>query len=34
MTELRPLGFKLTAQVLDYPGGTPGDIGLYLRWDK
>lgn len=33
MAELRPLGFKLNAQVLDYPGGTPGDIGLYLRWD-
>ena len=34
MAELRPLGFKLNAQVLDYPGGTPGDVGLYLRWDK
>jgi hypothetical protein len=34
MKELRPLGFKLNAQVLDYPGGTPGDIGLYLRWDN
>jgi hypothetical protein len=32
MAELKPLGFKLTAQVLDYPGGMPGDIGLYLRW--
>jgi hypothetical protein len=33
MAELKPLGFKLNAQVLDYPGGMPGDIGLYLRWD-
>lgn len=32
--ELKPLGFKLSAQVLDYPGGMPGDIGLYLRWDN
>ena len=32
MAELKPLGFKLTAQILDYPGGMPGDIGLYLRW--
>jgi len=34
MAELRPLGFKLHAQVLDYPGGMPGDIDLYLRWDS
>lgn len=34
MAELKPLGFKLNAQVLDYPGGMPGDIGLYLRWDS
>lgn len=32
MKELRPLGFKLSAQVLDYPGGMPGRIGLYLSW--
>jgi hypothetical protein len=32
MAELKPLGFKLTAQVLDYPGGMPGRIGLYLSW--
>ncbi|HEY1385112.1 MAG TPA: hypothetical protein VGF43_15935, partial [Dongiaceae bacterium] len=32
MAELKPLGFKLHAQVLDYPGGMPGDIGMYLRW--
>jgi len=33
MAELKPLGFKLNAQVLDYPGGMPGNIGLYLTWD-
>jgi hypothetical protein len=32
MTELKPLGFKLHAQVIDYPGGMPGNIGLYLSW--
>jgi hypothetical protein len=31
--ELKPLGYKLSAQVLDYPGGMPGDVGLYLSWD-
>jgi hypothetical protein len=30
--ELQPLGFKLSAQVLDYPGGMPGRVGLYLNW--
>jgi hypothetical protein len=29
---LRPLGFGLQARVLDYPGGMPGDIGLFLTW--
>ena len=30
--ELKPQGFHLTAQVLDFPGGMPGDIGLSLIW--
>lgn len=29
---LKPLDFKLSAQVLDYPGGMPGDIGFILSW--
>ena len=29
---LRPLGFHLKAQVLEYPGGMPGDIGFFLTW--
>jgi hypothetical protein len=33
VAELKPLGFRLTAQVLDYPGGMPGDVGLYLTWE-
>jgi hypothetical protein len=33
-SELKPLGYRLTAQVLDYPGGVPGNIGLYLSWGK
>jgi hypothetical protein len=32
MAELKPLGFKLNAQVLDYPGGMPGNVGFYLTW--
>jgi len=29
---LRPLGFHLKAEVLEYPGGMPGDIGFFLTW--
>jgi hypothetical protein len=29
---LKPLGFGLKAQVLEYPGGMPGDIGFILTW--
>jgi hypothetical protein len=32
MAQLKPLGFKLNAQILDYPGGMPGNVGLYLTW--
>jgi hypothetical protein len=30
--ELRPLGYKARAQVLNYPDGVPGDIGIFLSW--
>ena len=29
---LKPLGFGLKAEVLDYPGGMPGEIGFFLTW--
>ena len=29
---LRPLGYKLRAQILDYPNGMPGDVGMILYW--
>ena len=29
---LKHLGFGLSAEVLDYPHGMPGDIGLFCRW--
>src|SRR5271165_779790 len=29
---LRPLGFHLRAEVLEYPGGIPGDIGFIITW--
>ncbi len=30
--DLKPAGFGLVARVLDFPGGFPGDIGLFLVW--
>ena len=30
--ELRPLGFKLHAEIVSFPGGMPGDVGLFLKW--
>jgi len=30
--DLKPEGFHLAAQVLDFPGGFPGDVGLFLIW--
>jgi CBS domain-containing protein len=30
--DLKPRGFHFAAQILDFPGGVPGDIGLFLIW--
>jgi hypothetical protein len=29
---LKPRGYKLKLQVVDFPGGMPGDIGISLGW--
>jgi hypothetical protein len=29
---LQPRGYKLRYQIIDYPGGMPGDIGVTLSW--
>ena len=28
----RPRGYRLRAQIVDFPGGYPGDVGFTLRW--
>jgi hypothetical protein len=28
----RPRGYKLKVQIIDFPGGKPGDIGMTLMW--
>ena len=30
--ELKPRGFHISARELEYPGGLPGDIGLFVSW--
>jgi hypothetical protein len=30
--ELEPMGYKLKAQILNFPGGMPGEVGLFLVW--
>ena len=29
---LRPRGYRLRCQIVDWPGGMPGDIGMTLAW--
>jgi hypothetical protein len=29
---LRPLGYKIRFQIVDWPGGMPGDVGITLKW--
>jgi CBS domain-containing protein len=32
--DLKPHGFGIAARVLDFPGGMPGDVGLFLIWGE
>ncbi|NJL08245.1 MAG: hypothetical protein HC900_08240 [Methylacidiphilales bacterium] len=29
---MRPRGYRLRVEVVDFPGGIPGDIGMTLSW--
>ncbi len=31
---LQPLGFSLSAQMIDFKDGKPGDVGLFLFWGE
>ena len=31
---LKPGGFKFEARIINYPGGMPGDVGLFFSWPK
>ena len=32
--ELAPRGFQLKVEIVDWPGGMPGDVGFYLTWKR
>jgi hypothetical protein len=29
---LKPRGYRIGYQIIDYPGGIPGDIGITISW--
>ena len=30
--QLRPRGYKIRFQIVDFPDGIPGDVGITLKW--
>ena len=30
--QLKPRGYHMRYEILDYPGGMPGDVGIFLSW--
>lgn len=32
LKELQPRGFQLQVEIVDWPGGMPGDCGWFLTW--
>ena len=33
-TTLKPGGFGFSTRIVNYPGGKPGDVGLFFTWPK
>jgi len=31
---LKPAGYRLTASIVEWPHGMPGDVGMFLGWSK
>jgi hypothetical protein len=29
---LKPRGYRIGYQIIDFPGGTPGDVGITISW--
>ena len=32
LKELRPLGYKVSMEIITWPKGMPGDVAMYLKW--
>jgi hypothetical protein len=32
--QLKPAGFRLSAMIIEWPGGLPGDVGFFLKWGE
>lgn len=32
--ELQPGGFTFSARIVDFPGGVPGDVGIFIGWPQ
>lgn len=30
--ELKPLGYRLHCEIISFPGGMPGEVGMFLKW--
>lgn len=30
--QLQPRGYHMRFEIIDYPGGMPGDVGIFLSW--
>ena len=30
---LKPRGYRISYQIIEFPGGVPGDIGVTISWD-
>jgi len=30
--QLKPRGYHMRFEIVDYPGGMPGDVGIFLSW--
>jgi hypothetical protein len=33
-TKLKPGGFGFAARVISYPGGMPGEVGIFITWPQ
>ncbi len=32
--DLQPRGFRFFARIINFPGGMPGDVGVFFSWPK